>query len=30
MENEYGVLQPGAVATMLVMNDKFEVLNMIN
>jgi N-acetylglucosamine-6-phosphate deacetylase len=30
MENEYGVLQPGAVATMLVMNDKFEVLSMIN
>jgi N-acetylglucosamine-6-phosphate deacetylase len=30
MENEYGVLQPGAVAAMLVMNDKFEVLSMIN
>jgi len=29
MENEYGVLQPGAVAAMLVMNDKFEVVEMI-
>jgi N-acetylglucosamine-6-phosphate deacetylase len=29
MENEYGVLQPGAVAAMVVMNDKFEVVEMI-
>jgi N-acetylglucosamine-6-phosphate deacetylase len=29
IENEYGVLQPGAVAAMLVMNDKFEVMEMI-
>ena len=30
MENEYGVLQPGAVAAMLVMNDKFEVVKMMS
>jgi N-acetylglucosamine-6-phosphate deacetylase len=29
MENEYGVLQPGAVAAMVVMNDKFEVMKML-
>ncbi len=29
MENEYGVLQPGAVAAMVVMNDKFEGVEMI-
>jgi N-acetylglucosamine-6-phosphate deacetylase len=29
MENESGVIQPGAVATMVVMNENFEVIKMI-
>jgi N-acetylglucosamine-6-phosphate deacetylase len=29
MENEYGTIQPGAVAAMVVMNDKYEVVNVI-
>jgi N-acetylglucosamine-6-phosphate deacetylase len=27
MEKEYGIIQPGAVAAMMVMNDQFEVLH---
>lgn len=29
LEHEYGVIQPGAVASMVVMNDEFEVVEMI-
>jgi N-acetylglucosamine-6-phosphate deacetylase len=29
MENEYGILQPGAFANMVVMNDNYEVVEMI-
>lgn len=29
MENEYGVIQPGAVASMVVMNDRFEIIQLI-
>lgn len=29
MENEYGIIKPGAVASMVVMNDIFEVVEMI-
>ncbi len=29
IENEYGIIQPGAVAAMVVMNEQFEVVNVI-
>ena len=29
MENEYGIIKPGAVASMVVVNDIFEVVEMI-
>jgi N-acetylglucosamine-6-phosphate deacetylase len=29
MDNEYGVIQPGAVASMVVMNDRFEITGLI-